>query len=511
MFCRKCGKMYADDLRFCPVCGSSLDTTTNGDKMISYDESYTDRQLKRKGIGKVVSIVAACIVVLLLGIGLLDWLLTEDISEDSTVQNEISNVEVNDTLVFYQKLQEEKYSGYPFVMSTSAMSFIADHEEFFPAGRSIVLKNYIDQSAEYKTLNKNVEKYGDSLYKSDAMQVIDIHEENVQDEVCLTTVHVIDEGGNSFIVLYKGELPDIYKDDTVSVCGLPLGISSFENVGGGSTIAVVLAGCRVINTENHKNEDKTNDVVQQTKTAGDTVDYMSCYEPAIEEIAEDSYGEAYYGLYDMNNDGIKELLVDSGEELFFYTVKNGQAYLLGKDELSYCGWYKAEDGNGIYIIYGHMGCEIGFRATMQGEHISLTKEWEIGTCGLNVYYYENNHPIQKYQSGDYSILQNPPEDDKSPVVVDESLDYIFRKSSSQYLTEADLEKLTEWECRIARNEIYARYGRTFTDEALQEYFDTKLWYIGCIAPEDFDDSVLNDYERANLDLIVQYETEQGYR
>ena len=81
------------------------------------------------------------------------------------MQNEISNVEVNDTLVFYQKLQEEKYSGYPFVMSTSAMSFIADHEDFFPAGRSIVLKNYIDQSAEYKTLNKNVEKYGDSLYK----------------------------------------------------------------------------------------------------------------------------------------------------------------------------------------------------------------------------------------------------------------------------------------------------------------------------------------------------------
>ena len=49
MFCRKCGKMYADDLRFCPVCGSSLDTTTNGGKMISYDEPYTDRKSKRKG------------------------------------------------------------------------------------------------------------------------------------------------------------------------------------------------------------------------------------------------------------------------------------------------------------------------------------------------------------------------------------------------------------------------------------------------------------------------------
>ena len=501
--CRQCGNTYEDEIKFCPVCGCIVEDFAA--EMIFPNPS------KGKHVGKIIGIIAVCILALAAAFFALAIWLGEDELQQNSAQVGNSEMKVSDTLSFYQNLQDRKYNEYPFTMSASSASFLEAHTDLFPAGKQASLANYIDKSVEYKHLNKNIEKYGDILFENNAMHVIDIHEENVQDEVCLTTVHVIDEGGNSFIVLYKGELPDIYKDDTVSVCGLPLGISSFENVGGGSAIAVVLAGCRVINTENHKNEDKTNDVVQQTKTAGDTVDYMSCYEPAIEEIAEDSYGEAYYGLYDMNNDGIKELLVDSGEELFFYTVKNGQAYLLGKDELSYCGWYKAEDGNGIYIIYGHMGCEIGFRATMQGEHISLTKEWEIGTCGLNVYYYENNHPIQKYQSGDYSILQNPPEDDKSPVVVDESLDYIFRKSSSQYLTEADLEKLTEWECKIARNEIYARYGRTFTDEALQEYFDTKLWYIGCIAPEDFDDSVLNDYERANLDLIVRYETEQGYR
>ena len=501
--CRQCGNTYEDEIKFCPVCGCIVEDFAA--------ERIFPNPSKGKHVGKIIGIIAVCILALAAAFFALAIWLGEDELQQNSAQVGNSEMKVSDTLSFYQNLQDRKYNEYPFTMNASSASFLEAHTDLFPAGKQASLANYIDKSVEYKHLNKNIEKYGDILFENNAMHVIDIHEENVQDEVCLTTVHVIDEGGNSFIVLYKGELPDIYKDDTVSVCGLPLGISSFENVGGGSTIAVVLAGCRVINTENHKNEDKTNDVVQQTKTAGDTVDYMSCYEPAIEEIAEDSYGEAYYGLYDMNNDGIKELLVDSGEELFFYTVKNGQAYLLGKDELSYCGWYKAEDGNGIYIIYGHMGCEIGFRATMQGEHISLTKEWEIGTCGLNVYYYENNHPIQKYQSGDYSILQNPPEDDKSPVVVDESLDYIFRKSSSQYLTEADLEKLTEWECKIARNEIYARYGRTFTDEALQEYFDTKLWYIGCIAPEDFDDSVLNDYERANLDLIVRYETEQGYR
>ena len=305
--CRQCGNTYEDEIKFCPVCGCIVEDFAA--EMIFPNPS------KGKHVGKIIGIIAVCILALAAAFfALAIWLGEDELQQDSA-QVGNSEMKVSDTLSFYQNLQDKKYNEYPFTMSASSASFLEAHTDLFPAGKQASLANYIDKSVEYKHLNKNIEKYGDILFENNAMHVIDIHEENVQDEVCLTTVHVIDEGGNSFIVLYKGELPDIYKDDTVSVCGLPLGISSFENVGGGSTIAVVLAGCRVINTENHKNEDKTNDVVQQTKTAGDTVDYMSCYEPAIEEIAEDSYGEAYYGLYDMNNDGIKELLVDSGEEL----------------------------------------------------------------------------------------------------------------------------------------------------------------------------------------------------
>ena len=74
-----------------------------------------------------------------------------------------------------------------------------------------------------------------------------------------------------------------------------------------------------------------------------------------------------------------------------------------------------------------------------------------------------------------------------------------------------IEGLSKEECRIARNEIYARHGRMFTDETLQSYFDSKDWYDGYIEPEDFDESVLNEYETSNRDLIVEYETEMGYR
>lgn len=93
----------------------------------------------------------------------------------------------------------------------------------------------------------------------------------------------------------------------------------------------------------------------------------------------------------------------------------------------------------------------------------------------------------------------------------ENNDDVFPLSSSVYLTVSDLEGLTKEECRIARNEIYARHGRLFTDEFLQDYFNSKDWYEGYIEPEDFDESVLNEYEISNRDLIVEYETDMGYR
>ena len=55
--------------------------------------------------------------------------------------------------------------------------------------------------------------------------------------------------------------------------------------------------------------------------------------------------------------------------------------------------------------------------------------------------------------------------------------------------------------------IYARHGRLFLDEELQQYFDAKPWYHGTIQPDDFQDTMLNDYEMKNKDLIVQYESE----
>jgi hypothetical protein len=92
-----------------------------------------------------------------------------------------------------------------------------------------------------------------------------------------------------------------------------------------------------------------------------------------------------------------------------------------------------------------------------------------------------------------------------------SADFIIWDSDSRYLEWSDLENLSQEELRLARNEIYAREGRRFDDEELQAYFDSKDWYEGTISSDDFSDDMLNDYEYENINLIVEYETEMGYR
>ena len=84
--------------------------------------------------------------------------------------------------------------------------------------------------------------------------------------------------------------------------------------------------------------------------------------------------------------------------------------------------------------------------------------------------------------------------------------YILPMSSKRKLKEKDLKKLGAKKRRIARHEIYARHGRMFQDQELQDYFDRKDWYTPSIAPEDFSDAAeLSKLERRNIAFIQKHE------
>ncbi|MDR1550434.1 MAG: YARHG domain-containing protein [Hungatella sp.] len=80
-------------------------------------------------------------------------------------------------------------------------------------------------------------------------------------------------------------------------------------------------------------------------------------------------------------------------------------------------------------------------------------------------------------------------------------EFVFPNSSDSLLQEQDLWNLSAGQLRIAKNEIYARHGRRFADQELQRYFNQCRWYEGRIAPEDFEENMLNETERFNISLI----------
>lgn len=93
----------------------------------------------------------------------------------------------------------------------------------------------------------------------------------------------------------------------------------------------------------------------------------------------------------------------------------------------------------------------------------------------------------------------------------ENSEYIIPDSDTRKITKKDLKGLSKDELRIARNEIYARHGRRFDDEELQEYFDSCSWYEGTTDPKDFSEDELSAIEKANRNTIIKYEEKKGYK
>ena len=70
------------------------------------------------------------------------------------------------------------------------------------------------------------------------------------------------------------------------------------------------------------------------------------------------------------------------------------------------------------------------------------------------------------------------------------------------ITEQMLRGLSLHELRLLRNEVYARHGRMFRADWLQQYFFFQPWYT---PDENFKDEELSGNDKLNVETIVKYE------
>lgn len=115
-----------------------------------------------------------------------------------------------------------------------------------------------------------------------------------------------------------------------------------------------------------------------------------------------------------------------------------------------------------------------------------------------------------------AIFETEPEDVDSPsITVEEGNDtYLLPESASRFYSKEELEGLDDKQLYLARNEIYARLGRKFKAEELDQYFRGKNWYQPKYEPSAFDqkgDGVFNPYELFNRNLIISIEEERKGR
>lgn len=138
------------------------------------------------------------------------------------------------------------------------------------------------------------------------------------------------------------------------------------------------------------------------------IDY-STYEGLLAEAADGAGEYCTYSIYDLNNDGINELILKVGscEADFIYHFYGLNEELnileLGQHNGSHSALYANEDGKGIILVSGTQGYQTITNITMDKDFIKteVVSEGDIGDGE----YYKNNSPLSVCYVTDTNLLK----------------------------------------------------------------------------------------------------------
>lgn len=154
------------------------------------------------------------------------------------------------------------------------------------------------------------------------------------------------------------------------------------------------------------------DETESENTSTGDVDYLNIYGPLLDKDYQE-YGEYMdYGVYDIDKDGTKELLLREGtceaDYMFqIYTIQNGESVYL--DEISgfHTGFYADENGgteNYIIQVQGHMAVEYVYHVKLEDGIIMTEEISRRELSGGNDTYYSNPYPIEMASVRDKFLL-----------------------------------------------------------------------------------------------------------
>lgn len=163
--------------------------------------------------------------------------------KNTVAQSGADDEETMSVLDYFVAMQDNE--AMPFVLTEKAKVMLKEKEAWFLANQNEGLDACTDFTLEYKVLNKNIDKHGDKLFCLEEAYVLSIDETQIEERTTFSELHLLDADGNSYYMISFVAYEDIYEDDVVSVYALPVGETAFDNVSGGTTLAIMCAGCYV--------------------------------------------------------------------------------------------------------------------------------------------------------------------------------------------------------------------------------------------------------------------------
>ena len=151
------------------------------------------------------------------------------------------------------------------------------------------------------------------------------------------------------------------------------------------------------------------------------------------------------------------------------------------------------------VVYGFYLIVHNHKVSRAGEETGSTEDWGESTERIN----SKNEDGSEDGESVFLIKGNIHRANRY-----EKVDRLSYTSKVKY-RQSDLELLNSDGLRLTRNEIYARHGRMFNDQILQDYFNNQDWYSPQYAPDHFDDDMLNQIEQYNMELIRGFEINHG--
>lgn len=294
----------------------------------------------------------------------------------------------------------------------------------------------------------------------------------------------------------------------------------------------------VSETEQSENSEAENPAVTVEVDAALVAEAVQAYQAYVQSNTD----MAYYGSYvfmNINGDCVPELFYNSGVTAGGLLLLSYFGGTVHENWLPMGDFHYLEYQNKMYLSSGRMDVySDDIFSLKSGELVPVTSGWyglednstlfdADGNAIPYVYFWEE----EEMTESDYEqkIMENIDLSAETKWIASDTVEHAFFNyssgvpelkgitltadigqdgdilpaSSTDYLTESEIQMLSDEELRLARNEIYARHGYIFKDEELQEYFMSKSWYEP--TETEVTDTMLNEYEIANRDLIREIE------